>query len=150
MPDCSGEPVVTTSCAFYFLHARLRVQRAPGIPCALCFGGQLLAQLGRIHAARSRVCVRRRGWFTSPRLRGEVGDGAKQSLRVRGTIRESEPVESPPHPLARCSRPLPSSGARGRTAMRSRGLLAEPVTGRAFPGPSPAVGSEGLTRRRGR
>src|SRR5436190_20877820 len=35
MPGCSGEPVVTTSCAFYFLHARLRVQRAPGIPCAL-------------------------------------------------------------------------------------------------------------------
>src|SRR5204862_8130165 len=35
MPGCSGEPVVTTSCAFYFLHARLRVHRAPGIPCAL-------------------------------------------------------------------------------------------------------------------
>src|SRR5437762_14054890 len=39
MPGCSGEPVVTTSCAFYFLHARLRVQRAPGIPCALSEGG---------------------------------------------------------------------------------------------------------------
>jgi hypothetical protein len=38
MPDCSGEPVVTTSCAFYILHARLRVQRAPGIPCALSSG----------------------------------------------------------------------------------------------------------------
>jgi hypothetical protein len=35
---------------------------------------------------------------TSPRLRGEVGEGAKQSLRVRGTTRESEPVESPPSP----------------------------------------------------
>src|SRR5436853_4282538 len=38
MPGCSGEPVVTTSCAFYFLHARLRVHRAPGIPCALSLG----------------------------------------------------------------------------------------------------------------
>jgi len=37
MPGRSGEPVVTSSCAFYFLHARLRVQRAPGIPCALYF-----------------------------------------------------------------------------------------------------------------
>jgi hypothetical protein len=39
VPDCFGEPVVTTcSCAFYpFLHARLRVRPAPGIPCALCF-----------------------------------------------------------------------------------------------------------------
>src|SRR5213080_51208 len=57
MPGCSGEPVVTTSCAFYFLHARLRVHRAPGIPCALCFGPMSLAQLGRIHAATSRRCV---------------------------------------------------------------------------------------------
>ena len=57
MPGCSGELVVTTSCAFYFLHARLRVHRAPGIPCALYFRGWLLAQLGRFHAARTRGCV---------------------------------------------------------------------------------------------
>src|SRR2546423_8241946 len=38
MPGCSGELVVTTSCAILLLHARLRVQRAPGIPCALSFG----------------------------------------------------------------------------------------------------------------
>jgi hypothetical protein len=31
--------VVTNSCAFYTLHARLRVRRAPGIPHALCFLG---------------------------------------------------------------------------------------------------------------
>jgi hypothetical protein len=36
---CSGEPVVTNSCAFYTLRTRLRVQRAPGFPCALCFLG---------------------------------------------------------------------------------------------------------------
>src|SRR5205814_7368849 len=49
MPDCSAEPVVTTSCAFYFLHARLRVHRAPGIPCALCSQRRMdCARLGRI------------------------------------------------------------------------------------------------------
>src|SRR5215212_104634 len=57
MPDCSGEPVVTTSCAFLFSHARLRVQRAPGIPCALYFRGWLLAKLGRFHAARMQLAV---------------------------------------------------------------------------------------------
>jgi hypothetical protein len=46
--------------------------------------------------------------FTSPRLQGEVG--AKR--RVRGIVRESEPVESPPHPD-----PLPASGARGKRAV---------------------------------
>jgi hypothetical protein len=39
MPDRSALPVVTKClCAFYpFLHTRLRVRLAPGIPCALCF-----------------------------------------------------------------------------------------------------------------
>jgi hypothetical protein len=56
MPGCSGEPVVTTSCAFLLLHARLRVQRAPGIPCALSSRRWWLAKLGRFHAARTRRC----------------------------------------------------------------------------------------------
>jgi hypothetical protein len=34
MPDRFGGPVVTTRMLFY-LHTRLRVRRAPGIPCAL-------------------------------------------------------------------------------------------------------------------
>jgi adenine-specific DNA-methyltransferase len=42
------------SCATYTLHTRLRVQRAPGIPHALCFPGRRIhAQLGRI-ASRGR------------------------------------------------------------------------------------------------
>src|SRR5438874_8672865 len=73
MPGCSGEPVVTTSCAFYFLHARLRVQRAPGIPCALYFfeGG----------------CWQSSGVFTPRECRGvdcrhcEEQDNAEQSFR---------------------------------------------------------------------
>src|SRR3954454_25375613 len=57
MPDCSGEPVVTTSCASYILHARLRVQRAPGIPCALSIRA-VDAKLGRIAPRERRgVCL---------------------------------------------------------------------------------------------
>src|SRR5205807_8151564 len=47
-PDQSGEPVVTCSCALFISHARLRVHRAPGFPCALCFRRRRSAQqLGR-------------------------------------------------------------------------------------------------------
>src|SRR5258708_37695854 len=58
MPGRSGVTVVTTLVCFFISHARLRVHRAPGIPCALRFQGrELHAQLGRIHAAgmRSRI-----------------------------------------------------------------------------------------------
>jgi hypothetical protein len=40
MPERFGEPVVTTLVCFLFLRTRLRVRRAPGIPCALCFRGR--------------------------------------------------------------------------------------------------------------
>src|SRR5262249_40245881 len=35
--DDPVEPVVTMLVCFHLPHARLRVQRAPGFPCALCF-----------------------------------------------------------------------------------------------------------------
>jgi hypothetical protein len=35
MPGNSGVTAVTTLVCFFILHARLRVHRAPGIPCAL-------------------------------------------------------------------------------------------------------------------
>ena len=38
MPDRFGVPVVTMLVCFLDLRTRLWVQRAPGIPCALCFG----------------------------------------------------------------------------------------------------------------
>jgi len=41
MPAVFGVPVVTTLVCFFILHARLRVYRAPGIPCALPFGGRV-------------------------------------------------------------------------------------------------------------
>src|SRR5438477_6312297 len=49
----SGEPVVTMLVCFFILHARLRVHRAPGIPCALCLSrANVHANLGRYRAAR--------------------------------------------------------------------------------------------------
>ena len=58
MPGASGEPVVTTSCAFYFSHARLRVHRAPGIPCALTFLWAKDSCITRAHhAAGMQRCV---------------------------------------------------------------------------------------------
>jgi hypothetical protein len=44
------------SCAFYPLHTRLRVRRAPGFPCALVFEGTGRAQLGRF-VSRDRGIV---------------------------------------------------------------------------------------------
>jgi hypothetical protein len=56
--------------------------------------------------------------FTSPRVREEVG----AQRRVRVALRESEPVESPPHPnplRASSARLAPASAERGRsTALR--------------------------------
>jgi hypothetical protein len=57
MPGESGEPVATTLvCSLPILHARLRVQRAPGIPHALSCEGTVHARLGRI-APRDREGV---------------------------------------------------------------------------------------------
>ena len=54
MPGESGVTVVTMLVCFFILHARLRVHRAPGIPCAPIFSGRKIhAQLGRI-ASRDR------------------------------------------------------------------------------------------------
>jgi hypothetical protein len=63
VPDRFGVPVVTTLVCFFCLHTRLRVRRAPGIPCAL--SAQTLAfvatlrdlspaALGRIRVAGMR------------------------------------------------------------------------------------------------
>ena len=57
MPDCSGEPTVATSCAFYPIsHARLRVHQAPGIPHAL--PGRKLTCTPRAHSRRENADTR--------------------------------------------------------------------------------------------
>src|SRR5258708_4865713 len=52
MPDDCGVPLVANACAF-LLHRRPRVQRAPGIPCALGFFDG--------HASRNNSGAARRG-----------------------------------------------------------------------------------------
>jgi hypothetical protein len=64
-------------------------------------------------------CLEIESRSTSPRLRGEVGDGAQRSLRVRGTLRESESVESPPHPLAPGQRERAARSSRPKSELRS-------------------------------
>src|ERR1700676_5644829 len=49
MSGDSGVTVVTTLVCSFYLHARLRAHRAPGIPCALCIERRRFhARLGRI------------------------------------------------------------------------------------------------------
>ncbi len=52
---CSGEPVVTTVCYLHYAHG-LRVQRAPGVSCALVLQGR-----HDVHANLGRVAPRERG-----------------------------------------------------------------------------------------
>jgi hypothetical protein len=72
MPGESGATVVTTLvCYHHTLHTRLRVQRAPGIPHALCFPGRTVhAQLGRLAPREcgraSFVIARRRKRRSNP------------------------------------------------------------------------------------
>src|ERR1700733_11287350 len=56
--ECRGDPgatVVANSSAFYILHARLRVQRGPGIPARplLIRGGRIIHNSGAVRAART-------------------------------------------------------------------------------------------------
>jgi hypothetical protein len=48
-PDASAEPVCSCACFCACLHTRPRVQRAPGLPCALCVsrGCEVDENLGR-------------------------------------------------------------------------------------------------------
>src|SRR6202790_1565296 len=56
MPGDPGATVVTNSCATYTLRTRLRVQRAPGIPHALCWADRLGTTRAQ-RVARWRRCV---------------------------------------------------------------------------------------------
>src|SRR5205814_7749664 len=57
MPGETGVTVVTTLvCSLHLSHARLRVHRAPGIPCALFSWANEFAKLGRL-APRDRGVI---------------------------------------------------------------------------------------------
>src|SRR5437588_4265154 len=116
MPGDSGVTVVTNARAFYTTRAAAGASGARHSLRPLIFRERDVNGKTRAHTRRDReVVAAMMRWLkievalTSPRLRGEVGDAAQRRLRVKGTIRESEPAESPPHPLERCSRPLPAS-----------------------------------------
>src|SRR6202166_4380087 len=84
MPDASAEPVC--SCAFFCacLHTRPRVQRAPGIPCALFFWGEsFLSRPGRF---APRECGGAFGRHCEPTGRANarpMTGSAKQSISPR-------------------------------------------------------------------
>jgi len=118
MPGCSGEPVVTTSCAFYFLHARLRVHRAPGIPCALCFGPNESSTTRAFSRGEiAEVCVITRDVilhiataspvFIPPPFVGRVAGRRPVGwgLSVQRVV-----TSPPPRPQLRCGRPSPLKG----------------------------------------
>jgi hypothetical protein len=128
-----------------FLHARLRVHRAPGIPCALrLFRGTLVsASLGRFQVARKRShalhchAPRRRGiqysrgvsvehcrlWNTgSP---DQVGRRHRmRCLKVESEVAKAALVELPPTLASASRRPSLPTASRGRDqtehAARSR------------------------------
>jgi hypothetical protein len=144
----SAEPVC--SCALFctFLHARPRVQRAPGFPCALFCeeGGKKRKNLARKHAARSRSHARYLPSLHAPlRVAGRGrGWGVYQLASLAASLPRHPPPPTPKSEL-RSSRPHRFAGGGERTkhsALYPRGEMdcfAEPVIGRAFARP---VGSQ--------
>src|ERR1700679_1877023 len=80
MPFVSGGPC-KCACVFSFLHAKLRVHRASGIPCALYLlkAREILAKLGRV-ASRERGGALPRH---TPRMRGIQYAAASRLRRWR-------------------------------------------------------------------
>jgi hypothetical protein len=80
MPDASAEPVCSCVHPHFPLRTRPRVQRAPGIPCALALeGGKLIAKLGRI---APRECE-----GVSPHRRpGERRDPLRRGLSLKDAV----------------------------------------------------------------
>src|SRR5580698_9320614 len=103
------------------MHTRPRVQRAPGLPCALLFwGANEIVRLGQNHVARTRTHVP-----SSPRTRGPITPGVdccerrlahgrsesprRMGPRVRGDDEEPPCETTTPHPpttAPHCLRPL--------------------------------------------
>src|SRR5437763_11941270 len=95
MPGVSGVTVVTMLVCFFILHARLRVHRAPGIPCALSLWAKHSCTTRAHRAARMWRCVSftreahsAHGSSSLPRLRavfvGRVAHRARSDTMCRG------------------------------------------------------------------
>jgi hypothetical protein len=94
----SAEPVC--SCAFFcaVLHTRPRVQRAPGVPCALRFRGvkEIYWQTRAKGAARSRNCVcclKIESELSSPGLTGRPSIPETSAMESRGCGLLDPPVK---------------------------------------------------------
>src|ERR1700677_5086237 len=94
MPFVSGGPC-KCACVFLLLHAKLRVHRASGIPCALTLSkAREFSCKTRAHGvARSRRCVYSPPTHARSAWRGGVGGGG--CLHVLSSI---EFAEAPPPP----------------------------------------------------
>src|ERR1700676_5174842 len=101
MPGDPGATVVTNSCAFYTLRTRLRVQRAPGIPHALCRAKGSCTTRAH-HAARIGSCI-------SPSLDDQ------DALRVglfENRIEKRSAARGHPYPILRTTRCSAEPGCR--------------------------------------
>jgi hypothetical protein len=57
MPGDPGATVVTNACAHYTLRTRLRVQRAPGIPHALCWAKDSSNNSDASRRGKAELCL---------------------------------------------------------------------------------------------
>src|SRR5258706_12176640 len=92
MPGRSGVTVVTTLVCFFISHARLRVHRAPGIPCALYFrrGETVLQNSG---ASRREIAESYLLWLFENRI------GKRRAIILSASSRTSERSERDPGPI---------------------------------------------------
>ena len=142
-PDAPAEPVC--SCALFctVLHTRPRVQRAPGLPCSLLFGGTTRCNLGQIvprereGASTFRVNVR----CHRPAARRRVERASKTETepaqaclrrRYNLTSRKTSAARAGPASAGRHKPRTQADPHRASTAPRST-----PRTARSYPRSSP-------------
>jgi hypothetical protein len=79
----------------FYLHARLRARRAPGIPCALCLEGKEIWQTsGASRREIAKLCFVNGARLTPPALREEVKKPEPRWNTVQSNIFRSATAES--------------------------------------------------------
>src|SRR5580692_4220325 len=106
MPGDPGATVVTNACAYYTSRTRLRMQRAPGIPRALCWADRSGTTRAQCVAGRRRCILRHCEEPTGrANARPMTGSATKQSIlssRLDGLLRcaRNDGLPSPAHAYA--------------------------------------------------
>ena len=132
----SGEPG-KCACVFFYLHARLRVHRAPGIPCALFIeGAKELKEFLQTSGAWRREIAE---VYLAPSLRANGSGERPPADRLREAIQFSPRQRSGLLPPTRKSASADSKPAIARESDggSSQALLA--MTGSVNPSPLPPV-----------